>query len=144
MKKFEEYISKGKVKKVNPDLSRAKSIIEEAQKREKFISLLNKNVPLTDDTANYFVENIYDTLIELIRAKMFQDGYKAIGHGAHEIEIFYMEKLNCPEKEIFFMNTMRENRNGIKYYGKIHDADYAKISLDFLEKLYVKLLEMTK
>ena len=144
MKKFEEYISNGKVKKVKPDLSRAKSIIEEAERRKEFINIIIRKIPLTNNMANYFIENVYDTLIELIRAKMFQDGYKAIGHGAHEIEVFYMEQLDFQEKEVLFMNTMREKRNGIKYRGERYDSEYAKITLDFLDKLYGRLLEMVK
>jgi hypothetical protein len=144
MKKFEEYIEKGKVKKVVPDLSRAKSIIEEAKNRKDFLRLMKTNIQLNDSTAIFFIENVYDLLIDLIRAKMFQDGYKAVGHGAHEIEIFYMNQLGFSEKQTMFMNSLRENRNKIKYYGQRFDAEYAKITLSFLEEMYGKLLGVIK
>jgi hypothetical protein len=37
------------------------------------------------------------------------------------------------------MNQLRYFRNGIKYYGKIFDEDYAKKVYNFMKKILLKL-----
>ena len=59
------------------------------------------------------IEKMYDILIELIRAKMLKDGFKAHGEGAHEAEVSYMRKIGFNELDISFMNELRYFRNGI-------------------------------
>jgi len=140
LKTFDEFLEKGIMKKRTPDLARANSLLKEAKKRKKFLHELFKKIGLNDENANYFVENSYDTLIELIRAKLLIQGFYASGEGAHEAEVSFMRNLGFPEKEARFMNDLRYFRNGILYYGKDFDASYGNKVLDFLDKLYPKLM----
>ena len=139
LKSFEEYLQKGTIKLITPDLARASSLIEEADKRRKFLKEMSDKIGLSDENANYFIETSYDALIELIRAKMLTDGFKSSGEGAHEAEVVYLKKLDFSEADIRFMNELRSFRNGILYYGRSFDEDYGKKVLDFLEKVYPKL-----
>lgn len=50
-----------------------------------------------------------------------------------------MRNLNFNEEEISFMNSLRYYRNGIKYYGRVFDKEYALKVYDFLIKMYPKI-----
>ncbi|MBU2562526.1 MAG: hypothetical protein KKF68_02610 [Nanoarchaeota archaeon] len=139
LKNFEEFVSEGIINKRHPDLARAKSLIEESEKRKEFLNEILIKIGLSENNANYFIENSYDVLIELIRAKLLIEGFSSSGKGAHEAAISYMRKLGFSEKNARFMNDLRYFRNGILYYGKIFDVDYAKKVLNFLDELYPKL-----
>jgi len=141
LKRFEEFLGSGIVKNRIPDNLRAKSLIEEAEKRKRFIHELSRKVGLKDENANYFVENSYDTLIELLRAKLLIKGFYASGEGAHEAEVSFMRNLGFSESDARFMNSLRYFRNGILYYGKSFDKSYGDKVLKFLFRLYPKLKE---
>lgn len=142
LRSFEEYLKEGIVKKRTPDIARSKSLIEEAEKRNKFLKEINNKIGLSDENANYFIENSYDILIELIRAKLLIDGFSSSGKGAHEAEVSYMKNMGFEEKETRFMNDLRFFRNGIKYYGRDFDKNYGKKVLDFLNKVHSQLKDI--
>lgn len=144
LKLFEEFIESGIVRKRIPDVARARSLIEEAEKRRKFLNEMLDKIGITDDNANYFIENSYDMLLELLRAKLLTDGFYASGEGSHEAEVAYMRDLKFDEKDVRFMNDLRYFRNGILYYGKDFNADYGKKVIEFLNAAYPKLLSFMK
>ena len=74
-----------------------------------------------------------------IRANMLKKGLKASGYGAHEAEVYYLQKVGFSQNEIEFADQLRYFRNGIEYYGKSFDETYAKQVLDFLKKIRRKL-----
>ena len=88
------------------------------------------------------METSYDILIELIRAKLFLDGFNS--SNSHEAEVAYMRNMHFNEDEVMFMNSLRYYRNGIKYYGRIFDKEYSLKVLDFLIRLYPKIKEVLK
>ncbi|MBT4434019.1 hypothetical protein HOD05_02260, partial [Candidatus Woesearchaeota archaeon] len=45
------------------------------------------------------------------------------------------------DSEIDFADQLRYFRNGILYYGKTFDEEYAHKVIDFLEKVYLVLTE---
>lgn len=139
LKNFEEFLSDGTVRKTSPDMLRAKSLVEEAERRNKFLGELLEKIRMNDENANYFIESSYDILISLIRAKLLSEGFSSSGKGAHEAEVSFMRKLGFPEKDVRFMNDLRYYRNGILYYGKQFDADYGRKVLDFMSKVFIKL-----
>ncbi|MBI2654991.1 hypothetical protein HYX06_01025 [Candidatus Woesearchaeota archaeon] len=139
LRNFEEFLKDMTIRRQNPAISRARSLAEEAELRKGFIKKLAEKLELSDKTANYYIENAYDAIMELIRAKMLLDGFKSSGANAHEAEVSYLRNLAFPEAEIRFANELRYFRNQIKYYGKRMDSDYAKKVLEFLEKVYPKL-----
>ncbi len=139
LKRFEEFLIAGTIRKRSPDQLRANSLFSEAHKRKKFVEELLQKIVVSDQNANYFIENCYDTLIGLIRAKMVQEGYQAGGEGAHEAEVSFMRKLQFEEVNVRFMNDLRYFRNGILYYGKACNAEYAKRVIEFMKVLYPQL-----
>lgn len=141
---FDEFVKSGTVRRRRPDPARARSLILEAEHRRTFLKELVQKIPISEENANYFVEGAYDVLISLIRAKLLVDGFSASGEGAHEAEVAYMRKLGLSEVDTRFMNDLRYFRNSIKYYGKQFDQEYAQKVLDFMERLYPKLIEIMK
>ena len=92
---------------------------------------------------NYFIENCYDIIIQLLRSKLILNGYKASGQGAHIAEVSYMKKIGFLDEDMYFMNELRHFRNGIKYYGKRFDKEYANKTIKFMKKCS-KFLENQK
>ncbi len=136
---FEEFIKNNIVKEQTPDRSRANFLINES---ELSYNLLNKKIDLlgiSDQTANDLIKSCYDIIMQLIRAKMLLDGYNASGLGAHEAEVSYMRELGFEEKEVQFTNQLRYYRNGMLYYGKILDKEYAQEVIKFTKRLYKRL-----
>lgn len=142
LRKFEEFLSLGIVTRQTPNRQRALSLIKEAEEKKNFLSVSLKNIPREQMNANFIVDYCYDILMELIRAKMFEDGYNA--GNSHEAEVSYLENLGFPESDIRFMNEIRYYRNGTKYYGTILNKDYAEKVLEFIDGQYTKLKSLLK
>ena len=70
---------------------------------------------------------------------MLLKGYNASGFSAHKAEVSYMRLLKFNEKDVQFANQLRYFRNGIMYYGKRFDNEYAKKVLEFLKDIKQKL-----
>lgn len=144
LRMFEEYLAEGIVKKQAPNLSRAVFLIQESKDSYRFLLKVTKAVKISDEDSNFVVKSCYDIIMELIRAKMISEGYNSSGQGAHEAEVSYLRELRFPEVEIQFLNQLRFFRNGITYYGKKFNSEYAEKVLDFLSKIYPLLEKLTK
>ena len=140
MKHWEEFITLGIVKTQTPNKERALSLIEEATKKKEFLQISLDNIPASKMNANFVVDYCYDIMMELIRAKMFLDGFNA--GNSHEAEVSYLRQLNFPEASVQFLNEMRYYRNGTKYYGTILQKEYAQRVLEFTNNIYPKLKEL--
>lgn len=139
IKKFEEFIKLGIVKKQLPNKARALSIIEEVKGKKQYLEISIKSIPKENLNANVIIDQCYDILIEIIRAKLYIEGYN-IGN-SHEAEVSYLRLLKFSESEVRFMDELRYYRNGTKYYGTILNMGYAEQTLLFMKKIYPKLLK---
>lgn len=137
MKKFEEFVKNGNVKKQSPNKNRALALIKEAEDKRDFLDLSLKSISKDKMNANFIIDYCYDILMEIIRAKMFLDGYNA--GNSHEAEVSYLRVLGFSEADITFMDELRYYRNGTKYYGTILNKNYAEKSLSFMNKNYPKI-----
>src|SRR3989338_7781252 len=124
LKSFDEFLRSGVVKKQTPNHQRAFSLLAEAERKKDFLKISLQSIPKEKMSANFIVDHCYDIIIELIRAKMFIDGYNA--GNSHDAEVSYMKNLSFAESEIIFMDELRYYRNGIKYYGTMLDMEYAQ------------------
>lgn len=136
LKKFEEFLDSGAMKKQSLDGERAESLEMEAKNKLKFFEKLKEKLGFDELNPNYIVETRYDVLIEIIRAKLIFLGYKT---DSHEAEISYLRNLGFQESDVLFMNQLRYFRNGIKYYGKIFDSEYAEKVEKFMYKCLKRL-----
>ncbi|MCK5042556.1 MAG: hypothetical protein KAR51_00880 [Candidatus Aenigmarchaeota archaeon] len=139
VKPFEEFIKDKIIKKVTADKERARSLILESERK---LNSLNENVEkigVKDANANDYAEYCYDIIMFLIRARLYSEGYTSRGLGAHEAEVSFARYMGFNEKDILFLDQLRYFRNGILYYGKRLDKEYAEKVLEFTFKNYVKL-----
>ncbi len=133
MRAFEEFVKHDIVKKKNKDEARAQDLIEGAEKRKK---VMEKYLPLNEETAIKITEECYDIILGLIEAKLNKEGYKTY---SHEAKVAYFAELGFPREDVTFLDNLREIRHGTKYYGKNVLLDYAQRVKDFLESVYSKL-----
>ena len=94
---------------------------------------------IDNENANEYLESCYNIILFVIRGKMLLEGYYASGTGAHEAEVSYAKNISFSEKELEFLDQLRYFRNGILYYGKRFEKDYAQKVINFLEAIYQKL-----
>lgn len=140
LKTFEEFVKEGIVKKQKPNPERAKSLIQESKNKKEFFDKILKQFSFQQMNFNYIIETTYDVLIELVRAKLFLEGFNS--SNSHEAEVSYMRNIGFSEKDVLFMNSLRYFRNGIKYCGRIFSKEYAKKVFDFLNKSYPFLFKI--
>lgn len=144
LKTFEEFRNMGIAIAKPAEIARARSLVSGSEKRMKFLREILEKIGLSDDNANYFIENSYDILIELLRAKIILSGFYASGERAHEAEVSFMRNIGFSEKDVMLMDELRFHRNGIKYYGRSFDKEYATKVIAFMEKIYPRLKSMVK
>ncbi|HJX05639.1 MAG TPA: hypothetical protein VJ461_02935 [Candidatus Nanoarchaeia archaeon] len=140
LKRFEEFLESGAVKKQAPNKQRALSIIEEIEGKKRFLETSLAAIPQEEMNANFIVDTCYDIMIELIRAKMLLDGFNA--GPSHEAEVSYMDRLGFTQAEMRIMDEIRYYRNGTKYYGTILTKQYAEKTLRFMKKIYPVLKKL--
>lgn len=139
IKKFDDFIKSGTVKEQAIDKSRSKFLREESNKSYLFLQKKINAFGINSETANDIIKSCYDIIMELVRAKMLEEGYNASGQGAHEAEVSYLRELGFKEKDIQFADQLRYFRNGMLYYGTILDDEYAKLIIEFTNKIYKQL-----
>jgi len=144
LKPFEDFIKDGIVKRVSINSERAKSLISESERKMRSIKRQLEKIGVIEDNANDYVEHCFDSLMNLIRAKLYLKGYAASGAGAHEAEVSYLRELGFTEKDIQFADQLRFFRNGILYYGTLLDKEYADKALEFTKKTHPRLKELLK
>ena len=144
LREFNRFLDERVVKKQVPDKSRSQDLFRDSERKFEYLKVILNKIGISELNTNDIIEDCYDILIRLIRAKMLLDGFSASGAGAHEAEVSYLRKLNFNEAELDFMNQLRYFRNGIMYYGKRFDKEYAEKVLRFLEKTYLKLKDILK
>jgi hypothetical protein len=93
-----------------------------------------------DENANDYIEDCYNILISLIRAKMLEKGYSSSGQGAHEAEVAFSKKLGFNENEIKLLDNLRYFRNRILYYGRKFDKEYAEKIIKFTKEKFKELI----
>ena len=135
VKSFEEFIQEGIVSKISPDKQRAENLFFESERKFSHLQKTVKIMGIDDDNANDYVEYCYNILMFLIRARMLEQGYTSSGQGAHEAEVVFARNIGFTEAEIQCIDQLRYFRNGILYYGKRFDKEYAGQIVAFTEKI---------
>jgi len=139
MKSFEEFINEGVAKRVSPDKQRTKNLILESERKYNVLKDMIENMGIDDIKANDYIEYCYNIIMFSLRAKMLERGYTSSGQGAHEAEIAFALTIGFTESEILLLDKLRYFRNGILYYGKRLDKEYAEKVIEFTKRMYTKL-----
>ncbi len=144
VRNFEEFIEEGIAKKQAPDNPRANFLASESEKSFIFLLEIIRHYGITGQNASTIIKLSYDILMELVRACMLKAGYNASGQGAHEAEVSYLRKTGFKEIDVQFADQMGYFRNGITYYGRPLDDEYAKRVFEFTNKTYPRLKEAAR
>ena len=144
VKSFEEYIQTGVMKQITINNERARSLSSESARKLGSLKESLEKIGIKKENANDYVEDCYDILMYLLRAKLYQEGYSSSGMGAHEAEVSYLRILGFSEKEFHFMDQLRYFRNGILYYGIPLDSEYAEKVIEFTYNIYPKLKKIVR
>ena len=142
VKPFDEFIKARIIKKVAIDKERAKSLILESERKTISLNENLEKIGVKDENANDYVEYCYDIIMFLIRARLYSEGYASRGQGAHEAEVSFARNMGCNENEVQFLSQLRYFRNGILYYGKRLDKEYADKVIEFTKKNYLKFTSL--
>jgi hypothetical protein len=142
IKYFEEFVKEGIVKKQNPDFSRAEFLLKESESSHSFLKSIMSKIGINNENANCIIKLCYDLIMELIRGNMLLKGFNSSGQGAHEAEVAYLRNMGFNENDVQFADQLRYFRNGIVYYGKILDREYAQKVLDFMNKIEPRLKKL--
>ncbi|OGJ17910.1 hypothetical protein A3K73_02795 [Candidatus Pacearchaeota archaeon RBG_13_36_9] len=139
MKEFNDFLIEGVAKKQYPDKQRARDLIDGSEKKFKNLIRTIEKIGIDAQNSEDIIEDCHNIILGIIRARMLLSGFSASGQGAHEAEVAYLGELDFSEQEIEFVNQLRYFRNGILYYGKKFDKEYAKKVFSFLEKFKEKI-----
>ncbi len=143
MAEFDEFIKARIVIRQSPDRARARFLIKESENSYSHLLESISKISITDSNANDYIKSCYDIFMEMIRAKMLIDGYKASGKGAHEAEVSYLKVLGFSEKDVQFADQVRYFRNGMLYYGTIQRGEYAEKVVEFTKRVYPSLKKIS-
>ena len=141
LKTFEEYLREGIVSKTSKNKERSKSLVLESQRKMRSLTEWQNKIGIFDHNANDYVEYCYDSIMLLIRARLYLEGFAASGKGAHEGEVSYLRVMGFPESDVQFADSLRYFRNGILYYGTSLDKEYAEQVIAFTKRVQPKLKE---
>src|SRR3989344_1332977 len=136
--KFSEYLKKGTIRRISPDKSRSKFLIEEASTTYDGLKERVEKIGINDKNANSIIKDCYDIVLELIRANLLLKGYNSSGQYDHEAEISYLKELGFLDNEVSFLNELRYFRNSVTYYGKILDKFYAEKVFNFRVRITLR------
>ncbi|MBS3112602.1 HEPN domain-containing protein [Candidatus Woesearchaeota archaeon] len=136
IKIFKEYINEGTIRQISPDKERAQDLFLESERKFNLLEETIQKMDIRDDNANDYVEYCYNIIMFLIRAKMLEKGYISSGQGAHEAEVAFARNFKLNDSEVRLLNQLRYFRNGILYYGKRFDKEYAEKIIKFTHKIY--------
>lgn len=131
---FNEYLNDGTITKQSPDEARAKHLKKEAKQTQQAIKEITQAIGITNTNANTLIKTAYDAIMARTRADMIREGLNSAGRGAHEAELAYLRKQGVREQDIQFLNQLRYFRNGIMYYGKNFDKEYAQKVINLTNK----------
>lgn len=139
VKPFEEFVKEGIAKKITPDKQRAKHLLIESERKFNSLEETMKKIGVNNNNANDYIEYCYNIIMFLVRAKMLEKGYTSSGLGAHEAEVAFARNIGLSQAEISLLDQLRYFRNGILYYGKQFDKEYAEEIIEFTNTIYKKL-----
>ena len=137
---FSVYQKNGTVRSITPDYHRAESLFADSHRKLQVLQRQIAALGVDAELANEYIILCYDILLLCIRAHLYKKGLVSKGLGAHEAEVSYLQELSIPTKDILFLDQMRYFRNGMLYYGKTLDVEYAHAVISFTQSLHAKLL----
>ncbi len=123
------------VKNVSSDKERAKSLMETAEERISLIKEVNEK------NCNFVFEDYYTSVLELLQAKLFLEGYNVLNHVCFG---FYLRDVLKREDLFNIFDDLRYKRNSLIYYGSRMDCETAKQAIEKCKKLVKEIKKLIK
>ncbi|MBN1646043.1 hypothetical protein JW868_03325 [Candidatus Woesearchaeota archaeon] len=117
-------------KKASPDIRRAESLAETAKERLSLIRDVNKK------NCNFVFEDYYTSILELLQALAFKDGYNILNHICLG---FYLRDILNKDKLYPLFDDIRYKRNSLTYYGSKMDFETAIQAIEKCKKIVYEL-----
>ena len=106
------------IERIEPDISRAKSMLEMAERAQRFINQIIEKLGIAGDQS-ILAREYYEVIRELASAILFIDGFKTTGENAHKEIIDYLNNYpDFSQGEIIAIQDLRIKRNNNSYEGK--------------------------
>ena len=125
------------IRKVEPDLEKAKSILEMVLERGAFL----KSIPVSEKSVSFVFENYYEMVKELLIALMLKKGLRS---GNHQCLFTFFAREYHYEAEVNIIKQMNFLRNRLEYYGERVDYAYFMENYKNFEKIIQLLIKMVK
>jgi len=122
---------------ISKDVNHARDLFEMAKERLNIvIAAIPKEVPYK------FLEEYYETTLQLITAIMYSDGFKTLSH-IKAIE--YLNKYQeISSKEIDILDKMRKFRHGTVYYGRKESGNFFINHEEDIKVIINKFIKITE
>jgi len=127
---WNECISNNSAKKITPDKNRAKSLRETAKER---ISIIKE---ITARNCNFVFEDYYTSILEMLQAKAFENGFNIMNHICIG---FYLRDFLKRDDLFIIFDDIRYKRNSLTYYGNRMDFETAKDAIEKCKNLIKQL-----
>jgi len=114
---WNDCLESSSTRKVSIDKKRANSLLETSRER---ISLINK---ITEKNCNFVFEDYYTSLLEILQAIAFLNGYNISNHICMG---FYLRDILKREDLFVIFDDLRYKRNSLTYYGTKMEFEVAK------------------
>lgn len=127
---WESCLSNNTAKSISPDSNRARSLIETAKER---IALTKE---ITEKNCNFVFEDYYTSIVELLQARSFLEGYNILNHLC--LGFYLRDKLQ--REDLFnIFDDVRYKRNSLTYYGIRMDFETGMQAIEKCKKLLKEL-----
>ena len=123
---WRDCIESGSASKVLPDKERAISLIETAGERIKLVEDVNER------NCNFVFEDYYTSLLELLQAMTFKNGYNILNHIC--LGLYLRDVLKREDLYLLF-DDVRFKRNSLTYYGNRMDYGTAKQAIEKCKRI---------
>lgn len=133
IERFKFYLDQDLARKELPDMAEARSLIEKACQRMKFI----KSLDINEKSSTFIFEDIYECIREAAQSLMSLAGYKPFSHEAVISFIKEFHKFSGYEIESF--NRYRILRNNCVYKASRASPETCKEAMRFLDLFLPKL-----
>jgi len=127
---WSDCLENSSVRKISIDTKRAESLIETAKER---ISLIGE---VTEKNCNFVFEDYYTSLLEILQAKAFLNGFNITNHICIG---FYLRDVIKREDLFILFDDLRYKRNSLTYYGSRMDFETAKHAIGKCKRIIKEL-----
>ncbi len=141
IKPFDYYISERLVRRSNPNISMAKSLVQKAEIRFKMI----RSEGITEENSSIVFEDIYEALREASQSLMEIRGFKPYSHEAlvsflKEYNLLSEEKTNILDNYRVLRNDSVYKAEKVSFHKCLEAFDFAKKTLPEIKKKFDEIV----